>query len=815
MTRVRLIDHLLQVSRHRLSAILFLIVLPFLFFWRETLGLRVLADQDAVFWFFPAYQQVAQQLRSFQLPLWNQTVFSGMPLFAAWQAGVLDPLNWLYVALGVSSKTLTLVQELSFVIAGLSTLAYARSIGLSRRGSMIAAVIYAFGGYPVARTLYPGLLHVTALAPLVLFFIERCFQEAGTRRGWRMSVLGGLVVSWQVFAAHPQPFLYSSLLAVAYAVSRVFAIPSERAVRKTFLGQCAVIFVGGACLAGVQILPAIEFASESVRRSWGYEMFTLHSLHPLSLAGAVMPYLHGGGRGIFHLPYWGPYWHHNEAQIYLGALALSLAAAGAVGAWRARHRVGIFWSCAVVAGVLLALGKYSGPVAWLLYRVPVVNNFRSPNRYWMVVALGVALLAGYAVDRFLRGAELALSRTAVVTSGCLMILVCSVAAIVAFWRGRAESLIRSLTDLDSLPTGFLERADAEVWVPVAAVAISALMILVFTRSRRVGRYYWVLLALLILDFNLYAAFAPIGSSQRLEDKLGTAMPLSLAASSQVEPHRVHLVINPASGEFSPLLFFGHEMASGYDPLLNARYKRFAGIDEAGRSHLSSLLARDDRTLDLLNVRYVMVAPGIASPAVSEATLEGGYRTQLDDSRRWRKLETRSPIDEYRDYTIFENINVLPRAWLVRGFRVLDDEGQLKVIRGEEAGFNPEEIALIAPDQATGLAELPAVSSLSDSVGTVTITERVAGTIVVDVETDQAAMLVLSEISGPGWKARVDGRDEGIRRVNYLLRGLEVPAGRHRVQVWYEPASLKVGSGLTLVSALLMVGLLIVRRRVGR
>ncbi|MEP7274341.1 MAG: hypothetical protein ABI882_22805, partial [Acidobacteriota bacterium] len=216
---------------------LFLLALPFVFFWRETLGMLTLGDQDVIFWFLPAYQQVVSQLRNLHFPLWNPYQFGGIPLFAAWQAGVLDPLNWLYLVFGVSSRTLTVVQQLTFALAALSTFAYTRSLGLSRRASLVSAVIYAFGGYLVARTLYPGLLHVSALAPLLLFIIERCFQEArvGGERGWSWSVAGALIVAWQVFAAHPQPLVYSSLLAVAYAAFRVFSISNGHGERRRFI----------------------------------------------------------------------------------------------------------------------------------------------------------------------------------------------------------------------------------------------------------------------------------------------------------------------------------------------------------------------------------------------------------------------------------------------------------------------------------------------------------------------------------------------------------------------------------------------------
>ena len=70
------------------------------------------------------------------------------------------------------------------------------------------------------------------------------------------------------------------------------------------------------------------------------------------------------------MPYWGSYWSHNEGQFYLGIGALSLAVASAASLWRERNRMVAFWTVVAVVAVLCALGKYVGPIAWLLYQVP-------------------------------------------------------------------------------------------------------------------------------------------------------------------------------------------------------------------------------------------------------------------------------------------------------------------------------------------------------------------------------------------------------------------------------------------------------------
>jgi hypothetical protein len=64
------------------------------------------------------------------------------------------------------------------------------------------------------------------------------------------------------------------------------------------------------------------------------------------------------------------------------------------------------------------------------------------------------------------------------------------------------------------------------------------------------------------------------------------------------------------------------MAGGYDPLESGRYKTFSGVDEAGRSQLASMLGAQDRTLDLLNVRYVLVSPNLfGQPAAGSERIE--------------------------------------------------------------------------------------------------------------------------------------------------------------------------------------------------
>ncbi len=974
-----------------LLSYLFLVLLPPVFFWRETLGWLTLGDQDAVFWFFPAYKFFAEQLTAGRLPLWTPYLYSGTPLFAQWQAGMLDPLNWIYL-FGVTSRTLTLSLELSFALSLVATFIYTRNLGFKRRAGMVSAVIYSLSGFAVGRTLYPGFLHIVALAPLVLYFIDRLSRDGRLRD----LVGGALVVAWQIVAAHPQPLVYSSLLASAYALFRAVERHGGSAntlkFRLRFLARFALMFMAGAGLAAIQLIPAWEIAGQSVRRQWPYQLFTLHSLHPVSLLTTLFPFFHGAGAKIYQLPYWGVYWHHNEAQIYLGFLAVTLAVAGAFYAARRHDRLGIFWSLVATAGTVLALGKYAGPIARLLYHFPLVSHFRSPNRHWMEVALACAVLAGYAVDKLLGEASTDLAGYLRKTVIALLVIGYLVGSFVLWRKDLAEQIIRSLPDLGQLPEGFLQAAGAEFYLPMIVMACAGATLLIFIHSRRRRQWYPVLLVLLIADFNLYAAFAPINNPFKLETLVGTAMPASLAADqSEREPIRYQIMLNPQTGEFNPFWFYGHEMATGYDPMLNERYKTFSGMDEAGRTYLATLLESQDRTLDLLNVRYVFVPPDILEqpaaglaknalpplpplpplPSLPQIELAGGesaayagdggasgdtltiisaltnsaeiadrsvvaqvkascetggqwtssllagrdtsewaydredvrrlikhsratvadswvvdsaagfqahayaahfklpaglstcsgaksvmIETKVDhraslsikrvlwedstskrktelarvptsglsDTRRWRPLPVHSEARPYRQFRLYENLRALPRAWLVKHARIAFEGDQLKLIQGipiDSPGitFDPRFTALV--DHATAsrlhpdlLSKTGADQGEAGKVVKADILRREPAHLSIETERPERSLLVCSEVDLPGWQVKVDGVEAELLRLDYNLRGVQLEAGKHLVEMSYRPASIKIGAAVSFITALCLL-LLVVREKRNR
>ena len=75
----------------------------------------------------------------------------------------------------------------------------------------------------------------------------------------------------------------------------------------------------------------------------------------------------------------------------------------------------------------------------------------------------------------------------------------------------------------------------------------------------------------------------------------------------------------------------------------------------------------------------------------------------------------------------------------------------------------------------------------------------------ETENEQDGLAVFSEIYYPlGWEAYIDGEPAEIYRVNYTLRAMKIPAGKHEVMMVFKPTSYKVGQGISLAGSILFV-----------
>jgi uncharacterized membrane protein YfhO len=99
--------------------------------------------------------------------------------------------------------------------------------------------------------------------------------------------------------------------------------------------------------------------------------------------------------------------------------------------------------------------------------------------------------------------------------------------------------------------------------------------------------------------------------------------------------------------------------------------------------------------------------------------------------------------------------------------------------------------------------------------TARIVEYQPSRLVIETNAQRAAVLIVSEIIYPGWEATIDGATARIDATDYLLRGVFVPAGAHRVEMRYRAPAARNGAFISVFSLLVLGGLMLSSaRRVG-
>ena len=171
-----------------------------------------------------------------------------------------------------------------------------------------------------------------------------------------------------------------------------------------------------------------------------------------------------------------------------------------------------------------------------------------------------------------------------------------------------------------------------------------------------------------------------------------------------------------------------------------------------------------------------------------------------DLNKWQ------PVYDQDNVIILRNKNVLPRVWLVAEAEAVDGEEALRRIRGEsERPFDPSRTALleIRPEN------LPALTGGAISASaTAKLVSYEDNRLVVDTRANSASVLVLSEINYPGWVATIDRAKAPIHATDFLLRGVVLPAGEHRLEMRYTAPAARNGAIISVFSLFVMGGLAI-------
>jgi hypothetical protein len=183
----------------------------------------------------------------------------------------------------------------------------------------------------------------------------------------------------------------------------------------------------------------------------------------------------------------------------------------------------------------------------------------------------------------------------------------------------------------------------------------------------------------------------------------------------------------------------------------------------------------------------------------------------EQARRWIDRE---------DWQLARNQGAYPRAWLVHSVFVHgptagpNDPGRLALMRDlvyqtdrlwREQGrpiLDLRTIAFVETDQPRALAGYTSRTAVGRGES-VTVTRYEPQRVEIVAELRRPGLVVLADRFDPGWFLTIDGTPAPIFRTNRLMRGAAVKAGRHTLVYTYDPASFRIGAGISVAG---LVGL---------
>lgn len=199
----------------------------------------------------------------------------------------------------------------------------------------------------------------------------------------------------------------------------------------------------------------------------------------------------------------------------------------------------------------------------------------------------------------------------------------------------------------------------------------------------------------------------------------------------------------------------HKSIGGYHAAKLMRYQ------ELIEHQLATAINED--VLDMLNTRYLITSDKEGQQRIQRRASASGNAwfvervTLVDDNQA--EMQALNSFDPIKD------------AFIHRDFADLLDTGK------------------VAPRNA---ADISLVSYRPDHL-------------IYEYSTPTDALAVFSEIWYPkGWKAYVDGKEIPILRANYVLRALQLPRGNNTVELKFEPVSYHLGEKISLIASIILV-----------
>ncbi len=765
-----------------------------------------------------------------QLPQWNDRLFSGMPgslITGVEQSSLLlkykvtelfglvkSPFNFLFVSM-------------------LSMFVLLLSVKVDRWLAAAGAVGYAFMTFSISSYEAGHITKVLAMGvmPGVIGGLALLSQRKYLLGAAVTALFFGMVVNY----FHYQIAYYAGIMvAVYFLVEWAFAVKNKEFKHVLLSSGIAAVAMGLAVLTCIgKLSDTNDYAKATMRGgsavetdngstgkqvgkkgldmeyafSWSYgvdESFTL--MVPGFKGGSSNEMVSDADFGDTRLPLYFGDLQFTSGPVYLGATMMFLFVFGLILAfvWRKdkpqsegavlNYRWAIFGLVTFIVALLLGMGRYFPLNEFLFNNLPYYNKFRTPMMALVIAQVVVPMIGLLGLHRFITlmaedglsaaGKQRVMKLTAIV-SIVLVALMVVITMGTDFSAAETDKRIAEQGGMETV-TKIKSLRSTMVWNDIfrSIMFMGALLFLIYMiLKKQISTLVTGLLVIGMVSFDMMGVSKRYLTDDNWEDKETEEAIMPSAVDNQIiannkDGKRVidyRGGINRTFNDNTAGAF--HKNVGGYHPAKMSRYQDVMSycISAAGPTGTGDIM--NNHALDMLNCGYIIgLSQDQKSEIVAPRNTALGHAWFVDSVK-----EAATAKDALSDINFMD---LKKNAVIEKADYSGSVEAGSKGLTLQSRAFNL--------DSAAGISQ---TYYSNDSIA-------------YKSNNSNAGLAVFSEIyyneKNGAWKAFVDGKEAQALRVNYILRGLEVPAGSHEIVWVYQPSDRSTMLTIEVASSALIL-----------
>ena len=721
--------------------------------------------------------------------LWTNSMFSGMP---AYQISTRSNANLIqYVAKAITLGIPRPANYLFLYLLGFYILLL--SLKIDYRLSAVGAIAFAFSSYffIIIQAGHMTKAHAIAYVPMVVAAVLYTYRGNMFLGG----ILTALTVALEIYANHLQITYYLALMLLIIGCVQ-FSKDFKANNLSEFFKRTGVLFIAALLASGTaftNLAITMEYGEESTRgkseltndldnktsgldkdyaTDWSYgiaETFTL-----------LIPNFHGGASQgslttdsetyqaikrspnakqlIKRLPlYWGDQ-PLVSGPTYAGAIVVFLFV---IGLFFIKSEMRIWLVIATIMSILLAWGKnFMGLTELFLDYFPGYNKFRAVSMILVVAEFTIPLLGFVALNKFLKSDNLEsdkkrILKLAFYIVGGLAFFFALLPSLFFDFVGAQDAILeKNGWPIDALQEDRASLLSADAWRSFIFIALTFGTLWLFLKNQLKSIH-----VILIIGFLVLADMWTINKRYLNDDNFVRKKKLEKPYQPTQADYQIlqdqdpnFRVFNQSVSTFNDAsTSYFHKSIGGYH---GAKLKRYQELIE---NHISK---GNMAVLNMLNTKYFINPTG----------------------------------------KVQKNFSAMGNAWFVNDINIVANAD------AEIEALNDLNIASVAIVDDRFSDQI--IDSLDNTEATIFLTDYKPNYLKYSSNSKKDGIAIFSEIYyDKGWNAYLDGELTSHFRANYVLRGMQIPAGKHLIEFKFEPSTYWIGETVSFASSVILLLLL--------